>query len=444
MKKDTISIAIAGHANTGKTTLLRCLIKNRIGEVADKSGVTKISQIIYHNGIIRFIDTPGLERAGEALTYRKFYNNDMDYENVLKSENMELELEVIKTLKQDVDLVYYISSLDSVPDRGVEQEIKLIKLYNNRIIGIINKFNNSIFHDKENQSILMKRLDQWKSFFTKHEISSICYDFHWDNPQKQLDLYDETEKLLNKEEKLVFKKLINNVENDNNLRRKKIKDKIKDTLDEIKSLSVAIVIDEENNNKQNPDKIKKNIINQCIFLMNTFTNNICEIYQVPSIEQLQIRKMPAVTKIEKILVSASDKKKREAVDGLAAGALIGGILTIPTAIATGGLFLIPLAIGVGIGSIWGGGYGVVQEQIDTKKIEYTLKESELFEISKFLIAIVWTIAYYGYEKNHITKDKSNRINNLITEEIPLLLKKHSINESNFIFNLNILLSDLAL
>ncbi|MBE9183180.1 50S ribosome-binding GTPase [Microcoleus sp. LEGE 07076] len=36
-----ISIAVVGHTNTGKTTLIRTLMKTSIGEVGDSANVTK-------------------------------------------------------------------------------------------------------------------------------------------------------------------------------------------------------------------------------------------------------------------------------------------------------------------------------------------------------------------------------------------------------------------
>jgi len=102
-----------------------------------------------------------------------------------------------------------------------------------------------------------------------------------------------------------------------------------------------------------------------------------------------------------------------------------------------------LAIGGGIGLLWGGGYGATRSQKPTKKIEFSLNESDLFEITKYLIAEVWTIAYYGFEKNYITPIKNERIEYLVDNEIPKLFKSYSIDNNNYKDNIFKILYELG-
>ena len=63
-----MAIAVAGHTNTGKTSLLRTLTRNPdFGEVKDSPGTTRhvegIQLLIEETPVIEFFDTPGIEDA---------------------------------------------------------------------------------------------------------------------------------------------------------------------------------------------------------------------------------------------------------------------------------------------------------------------------------------------------------------------------------------------
>ena len=62
----TLRVAVVGHTNTGKTSLLRTLLRDvSFGDVADRPAVTRVvERAILHarsGGAIEFFDTPGLE-----------------------------------------------------------------------------------------------------------------------------------------------------------------------------------------------------------------------------------------------------------------------------------------------------------------------------------------------------------------------------------------------
>jgi len=74
MRERTLDIAVAGHTNTGKTSLMRTVLRDAwFGEVDDRPGVTReveAASIALPGGArIRFIDTPGLEDAVALLEY---------------------------------------------------------------------------------------------------------------------------------------------------------------------------------------------------------------------------------------------------------------------------------------------------------------------------------------------------------------------------------------
>ncbi len=72
-RKSTIGIAVVGHTNAGKTSLLRTLTRQvRFGEVSDRPGTTRhveaIALEVDGRTVMRYFDTPGLEDS-VALQY---------------------------------------------------------------------------------------------------------------------------------------------------------------------------------------------------------------------------------------------------------------------------------------------------------------------------------------------------------------------------------------
>jgi GTPase Era involved in 16S rRNA processing len=138
---DRIKIAIAGHTNTGKTTMLRCLTKRSSGELADREHVTVSKHTVHHETLqAAFVDTPGLEKARVALLLKESAVSEGEIVRKLEQRHLDVEVEVIKALKE-TDIVYYVTSLGVVPDGGFEDEVALIRQYCTRIIGVTNMAN---------------------------------------------------------------------------------------------------------------------------------------------------------------------------------------------------------------------------------------------------------------------------------------------------------------
>ena len=69
-----LRVAVVGHTNVGKTSLLRTLTRQAgFGEVADRPGVTRdvksIDLELQGEKAVRFFDTPGLEDAVALQDY---------------------------------------------------------------------------------------------------------------------------------------------------------------------------------------------------------------------------------------------------------------------------------------------------------------------------------------------------------------------------------------
>lgn len=74
MTNKSLSLAVVGHTNTGKTSLLRTLLRDStFGEVKNASATTRhVEQAVISDGIeplVHLYDTPGLEDAGGVLDW---------------------------------------------------------------------------------------------------------------------------------------------------------------------------------------------------------------------------------------------------------------------------------------------------------------------------------------------------------------------------------------
>ena len=68
----TISLSLVSHTNVGKTTLMRTLLRQDIGEVADRPHVTEVAEAgvlleSREGDVLRLWDTPGLGDSARLL-----------------------------------------------------------------------------------------------------------------------------------------------------------------------------------------------------------------------------------------------------------------------------------------------------------------------------------------------------------------------------------------
>lgn len=63
-------LAVVGHTNTGKTSLMRTLLRDStFGEVKNAAATTRHVEEAQINDTVRLYDTPGLEDAGGVLDW---------------------------------------------------------------------------------------------------------------------------------------------------------------------------------------------------------------------------------------------------------------------------------------------------------------------------------------------------------------------------------------
>ncbi|AEP35825.1 DUF3482 domain-containing protein [Taylorella asinigenitalis] len=176
-----LKLAVVGHTNTGKTSLMRTLLEDKsFGEVDDMPGTSKglEAAVIPLNGHeITLIDTPGFEDS-EGL--RDYLEQLQSYEDTRIS-NLELirkflkspestrryaqEARVLKQLTESTAGLYVIDIRDHIMSKH-RDELYIMSLCGRPLIAILN-----FMHSENNY------LEQWKEALSENNIHlSIEFD----------------------------------------------------------------------------------------------------------------------------------------------------------------------------------------------------------------------------------------------------------------------------
>ncbi|MGB5445463.1 MAG: GTPase/DUF3482 domain-containing protein [Psychromonas sp.] len=119
MNNKGLSVAVVGHANAGKTSLIRTLLRNPdFGEVADQAGTTRHVEggVVCIDGAanLTLFDTPGLEDSISLFAILQAYFEGQSVDGIQR-------------------LQYFLAHLSDYPD--LEQEAKVLRaLLNNDLI----------------------------------------------------------------------------------------------------------------------------------------------------------------------------------------------------------------------------------------------------------------------------------------------------------------------
>lgn len=174
-----ISLLIVGHANTGKTSLIRTLMRDRsFGEVDNRSGTTRhveeIQLAVNGQTLLRLIDTPGFEdsiglwQTRTHESYRSQTNSEW-LEQVVKSPSLTPEFEQeFKILKQlpHCDIILYLIDLRQAPLGKYLNELDILACANKPIVPVLN------FCETE-----PNHLTEWKSRLAERQLHAhVRYD----------------------------------------------------------------------------------------------------------------------------------------------------------------------------------------------------------------------------------------------------------------------------
>lgn len=410
MTSQKISIAIAGHTNTGKTTLIRTLMKSTIGEVSDEKNVTKESTAYYYEGLqANFIDTPGFRYAQTYNMYRQEIDENHEYKLPKKwEEKMSLDLDAIQAIGKS-NVVLYIGNLSVVPDEGYIEEMEAVRNIQPRVIGILNQSKKQL--EASNKEIVDNRINLWKKELKKQGIdNTIVFDAHWDKPSKINEIYDAVYRVLDSEEQELFSKGLNEFKN----RQKEILTEalsmLANCINEIQEFQVSA-----KKNSFSQEKAKTQIRRELQTIIVDFVRDVTELYKVAA-EYPTTPKKGLQTTIESSANIAArigwgaGLASTGGILGAAAGAAIVGTIT---GLLTGGLGAGAGALfGAQIGGLAGGAFlgaiGALDDGDDIVKIY--MKSTDIENIAIKFIAIIWGLSNNGYGRDRkLSQDEMKQL-----------------------------------
>jgi GTPase Era involved in 16S rRNA processing len=155
MDKQLLSVAVVGHANTGKTSLIRTLLRDsNFGEIADKAGTTRHVEgaeiRVDNNQSLVIYDTPGLEDSINLLAVIDAENNTVHSDGIdrllafIKQEHqfpeLSQELKVLKALLSN-DIIFYVVDVREPILGKYKDELKILSYAAKPIIPVLNFIN---------------------------------------------------------------------------------------------------------------------------------------------------------------------------------------------------------------------------------------------------------------------------------------------------------------
>lgn len=166
----SISLLVVGHANTGKTSLIRTLLRRHdFGDVNDRAGTTRHVESVKVNigqkTVITLTDTPGFEDSTGLWDVR--HSNDFKTlqgsqwlqpfcDSHFAQNEFEQEAKIIKQLT-NTDIILYVIDIRQAPLGKYLDELALLASANKPIIPILNFSATPSAHLKAWREVLAER-----------------------------------------------------------------------------------------------------------------------------------------------------------------------------------------------------------------------------------------------------------------------------------------------
>lgn len=405
-KPELIKIAVTGHTNTGKTTMIRTLMKQEIGEIDDRANVTRdIEDAIYkYEGLQAvFIDTPGFQQANLLFFLQQQGLTELNSE--LKKK-LEYEIKAWEAIESS-DVMLYIVSLETVPDNSHEEEIRLVVSANKGVVALFNKGISKFQTTTEPDQVTerTRRIEQWKEVLCSCGVSKhFIFDAHWYDPYQVVEIYSAIKECLPNDKSLLFEGGLSAFQQHQQNKVKKACDLIFKCLDKCRQ-KITVPTSEFG---YNLDKSKEEIlliISTLIYdAVTEFINNASELYYevvVPSNVHDAVIKNPEPnirkkTNIRELLINTGSTTSGLAALGTTLGAAIGASTA---GVLTGGVGIISgISIGTQVGSVIGTCLGGIWGIVDNAQTDISaqLSTEGVGKIQCICIRIIWALSQHGF------------------------------------------------
>jgi hypothetical protein len=151
MANKLLSIAVVGHTNAGKTSLLRTLTRNkRFGEVSPRNATTKYvsktSVIIAGEPRLNLFDTPGFEDSNAFREYVRQFEGGGSRQATLRAflsspeadGIYEQQAKVVRTLLDKIDVVFYVIDCTEQPLPKYLCELDVLAMCGRPVLPVLN------------------------------------------------------------------------------------------------------------------------------------------------------------------------------------------------------------------------------------------------------------------------------------------------------------------
>ena len=151
MAPELLSIAVVGHTNAGKTSLLRTLTRNkRFGEVSPRNATTKYvsktSVKIAGEPRLNLFDTPGFEDSNAFRQYIRQFEGNGSRKAALEAFLLspeangiyEQQAKVVRTLLDKIDVVFYVIDCTEEPLPKYLSELDVLTMCGRPVLPILN------------------------------------------------------------------------------------------------------------------------------------------------------------------------------------------------------------------------------------------------------------------------------------------------------------------
>jgi hypothetical protein len=191
--KNPLIIAVAGHANHGKTSVIRTLCRMRqFGEVRDLPGTTKsvegVRFKIESQTYMIVFDTPGFQYASEAIdACGEHFTVDAIQEFFAGREQFRSDREAIEQVRRS-DLVLYVVDSTCHPSETLRSDFLILARSGVPVIPLFNFCSNPQPPDSE---------VRWSEFLHRNNYHlDVRYDAHFYRPDLESELYKRIDVLL--------------------------------------------------------------------------------------------------------------------------------------------------------------------------------------------------------------------------------------------------------
>ena len=202
-----LSVAVVGHANAGKTSLMRTLLRDsEFGEVADQAGTTRHVEggalLIDESKRLSLFDTPGLE---DSIALLHILNSDVEHQhndgierlhaflnNLADYPELQQEAKVLRALLIN-DLIFYVIDLREPILGKYLDELKILSYAAKPVIPVLN------FTQQGAENI-----DPWKKQLARLNLHAfVAFDNVHFKFSDELKIYQKMQTLLADKEQLL-------------------------------------------------------------------------------------------------------------------------------------------------------------------------------------------------------------------------------------------------